>query len=115
MSKKKQLTETIHAALKSGDTARPIIGRDAYAPKNGNGTAAKKTLTQLVKEAKEARDKTKELYVAVNAMAGVVENRFAQSKEKARTAQMYAAKAIIAAVASVIALVATLIVRNTIL
>ena len=57
MSKKKQLTETIHAALKSGDTTRPIIGRDSYAPKNGNGTAAKKTLTQLVKEAQEAADK----------------------------------------------------------
>lgn len=54
--KRKQLTETIHAALKNGDTTRPIIGRDAYAPKNGNGTAAKKTLTQLVKEAQEAKE-----------------------------------------------------------
>ena len=54
MSKKKQITEAISTALKSGDTTRPIIGRDAYAPKNGNGTAAKKTLTALVKEAQEA-------------------------------------------------------------
>ena len=113
--KRKQLTETINTALRSGDTTRPIIGRDAYAPKAGKGDKTAKTLTQLVKEAQEARDKAKELYVAVNAMAGVVENRFAQSKEKALTAQRYAAKAIIAAVASVIALVATLIVRNTIL
>ena len=59
MSKKKQITEKINASLKSGDTTRQIIGRDAYAPKTGNGTAAKKTLTALVKEAQEASAKSK--------------------------------------------------------
>lgn len=54
MKKQKSAAATINAALRSGDTTRPIIGRDAYAPKNGNGTAAKKTLTALVKEAQEA-------------------------------------------------------------
>ncbi|MDO4221658.1 MAG: hypothetical protein Q4C88_06030 [Akkermansia sp.] len=58
--KRKQITETISTALKSVDTTHPIIGRDAYAPKNGNGTAAKKTLTALVKQAQEAAAEAKE-------------------------------------------------------
>ena len=57
MSKKKQITETINAALKSGDTTRQIIGRDAYAPKAGKGDKTAKTLTALVKQAQEAADK----------------------------------------------------------
>lgn len=54
MSKRKQITENINAALKSGDTTRPIIGKDAYAPKAGKGDKTAKTLTALVKEAKDA-------------------------------------------------------------
>lgn len=102
MKKKTTVAATINTALRSRDTARPIIGRDAYAPKNGNGGKTAKTLTQLVKEAQEARDKAKELYAAVNAMAGVVENRFAQSKEKARTAKWCAAIAAASAIISII-------------
>ena len=61
MTKKtKSVASTINAALKSGDTARPIIGKDAHAPKTGNGAAAQKTLTQLVKEAEASAVRAEE-------------------------------------------------------
>lgn len=54
MKKQKSVAATINTALKSGDTTRPIIGRDAYAPKAGRGDKTAKTLTALVKKAREA-------------------------------------------------------------
>ena len=61
MTKKtKSVAATINTALKSGDTTRPIIERDAYAPKAGKGDKTAKTLTALVKKAQEAAAEAKE-------------------------------------------------------
>ena len=114
--KRKQLTETIHAALKSGDTTRPIIGRDAYAPKNGNGTAAKKTLTALVKEAQEAAKKagsnewnarkyceSSEKYAKIADQIGVCASDSRKDAEHAaRTAKWCAAIAAASAIISIL-------------
>ena len=113
MSKKKQITENINAALKSGDTTRPIIGRDAYAPKNGNGTAAKKTLTALVKEAQEAAEMARERWkrAAEHSNKAMVHEGLANAKSlaaarSARTAKWCAA---IAAASAIIAIIAAAI------
>lgn len=102
MSKKKQLTENINTALRSGDTARPIIGRDAYAPKNGNGTAAKKTLTALVKEAQEASAKSKYWADEASQAAGQSDGMAGVSIHSARTAKWSAAIAAASAIISII-------------
>lgn len=109
MSKKKQITETINAALKSGDTTRPIIGRDAYAPKNGNGTAAKKTLTALVKDAEASAALARENMLSSNSNANnaadschrAIQARY-RAEHAARTAKWCAA---IAAASAIIAII----------
>lgn len=107
--KRKQITENINAALKSGDTTRPIIGRDAYAPKNGNGNAAKKTLTALVKEAEASAARADEQAKRTirNANEAMESKLLAMAYRKgaehaARTAKWCAAIAAASAIISII-------------
>ena len=114
MTKKtKSVAATINTALKSGDTTRPIIGRDSYAPKNGNGTAAKKTLTALVKEAQEATSMARDNWqrAAKHSNKSMEYEALANAKSlaaarAARTAKWCAA---IAAASAIIAIIAAAI------
>ena len=114
--KRKQLTETIHAALRSGDTTRPIIGRDSYAPKAGKGDKTAKTLTALVKEAQEAAKQagsnewnarkyceSSEKYAKIADQIGVCASDFRKdAAHSARAAKWCAAIAAASAIISII-------------
>lgn len=102
MKKQKSVASTINTTLRSGDTTRPIIGKDAYAPKNGNGTAAKKTLTALVKEAQEASAKSKYWADEASQAAGQSDGMAGVSIHAARTAKWCAAIAAASAIISII-------------
>lgn len=110
MNKKpKTVAATINTALKTGDTTRPIIGRDAHAPKTGNGTAAKKTLTQLVKEAQDAAEMARDNWqrAAKHSNKAMEYEALANAKSlaaahSARTAKWCAAIAAASAIISII-------------
>lgn len=102
MKKQKSIAATINTALRNGDTTRQIIGRDAYAPKNGNGTAAKKTLTALVKEAREDAVMSKYWADEASQAAGQSDGMAGVSIHAARAAKWCAAIAAASAIISII-------------